>query len=282
MNLAPNGLPVDFLTRSWLVIPPLEEGALAAGMKSGADVVCFDLGAVSRVRRATAAEALCQFVRESKEALQQVGAPAVFFLLPEADDDTDSLLETLMPARPTGLLLTVHDPRDVQELDVLVAVHEAINDIEDGLTRLACLLPHALNADFCGLSRRLIGLGWSAEAFRAHVGARRMLDAGGALSDSFRLARSSVLLAAASAGLEAIDSHSGLWSTDRLARDVQEAAADGFTGKFSLSPRQVSAINHGFTPGPDEVEEARAWLQQPDELCRRDYLRALRVLKRAP
>lgn len=281
MPLPPNGLPVEFLTRSWLLIPPLEEAAIATGLKSGADVVVFDLAALSPVRRPVAADALVRFLAGSTAALESPGAPAAFLLLPEPDENTDSLLEILMPARPDGIMFRVTDPRQVQEMDVLIAVHEAMNDMQEGSTRLGCMLAHAIERDFAGLSRRLVALGWDAEAFRSHLGARRMFDRDGRLTDAFRLARASILNAAAEAGLEALDSASGLWSTDRLARDVDEAADDGFTGKFALSPRQVSAINHGFIPDEAEIAEAKSALAEADTADQRRYLRSLRILQRA-
>lgn len=281
MTLPPNGLPVEFLTRSWLLIPPLEEAAIAAGLKSGTDVVVFDIAALSPVRRPVAAESLVRLLTEAGSGFDSANAPASFFLLPEPDETTDSLLEILMPARPDGVMFRAADPREVQELDVLIAVHEALNDIPEGTTRLACMLPHAIDLHFEGLSRRLVALGWDAEAFRTHIGARRLFDRDGRLTDAFRMARASVLHAAARAGLEALDGTSGLWSTDRLGRDVDEAADDGFTGKFALSPRQVTAINHGFIPDEVEIAEARAALQEASSGDHRRYLRSVRILQRA-
>lgn len=281
MNLAPNGLPVAFQTRSWLVIPPLEEAALAASARSGADIVVFDLDAIGAVRRMVAAETLVSFLSAPDSGFGGPNAPACFFLLPEMDEMTDPLLEILVPARPQGIVFRSADSRDIQEMDVLLAVHEALNDMEDGITRLACLQAHAFGMEPAGLSRRLIAIGWDAEAFRAHLGATRMFDQDGHLTDSFRQARCSVLHAAASAGIEAIDGASGLLSSERLKRDVAEAAADGFTGKFSLAPRQVAAINHGFTPSAMEIAEARAFVETGDDRDTRRHLRATRVLQRS-
>lgn len=281
MNLPPNGLPVDFLTRSWLLIPSLEEAAIAAGLRSGADVVVFDLASISAVRRPIAAETLVSYLAEQRTAGENTASSATFFLLPEMDDVTDHLLERLMPARPEGILFPATDPRDVQEMDVLLAVHEAINALEDGATRIACLLGHAIQRDYAGLSRRLVALGWDAELYRGQTGARRLFDSEGFLTDSFRMARASVLHAATAAGLEAIDAASGLWGPDRLTRDVAEGAADGFTGKFALSPRQVTAINHGFLPGEEEIAAARFDLQHGEPADQLRHARALRTLQRA-
>jgi citrate lyase subunit beta / citryl-CoA lyase len=153
--------------------------------------------------------------------------------------------------------------------------------LEDGVIRIAALMPQAFGMSCAGLSRRLVALGWSALALQKLTGARRMHDGEGLLTDMFRHARSSVLLAAAQAHVEALDAASGLFSTERLARDCKEAAADGFTGKLTFSPRQVTAINHGFLPTQDEVEEAKAILSQPELAEAPERLRAVRVTQRA-
>lgn len=279
MTSPPSGLPTDFPTRSWLMIPVIEDAALAAAMRSGADIVVFDLASLKPPERPAAARKLAGFLASIDRSAKC--APVPFIAMPPADDETDMLLETVMPARPQGFLITAEDGRDLQEFDVLLAVHESLAGISDGETRIAIQFAEASRADLAGYSGRLIALGWSASAFLALSGAERMFDGTGQLSDAFRLARASVLIAAARAEVEAIDTASGLFSSERLARDIAEAAADGFTGKFTFTPRQVPAINHGFSPDQAAAEEARARLTGDEDLDRRTRLRALRILGRS-
>ncbi|HSQ10405.1 MAG TPA: CoA ester lyase, partial [Burkholderiaceae bacterium] len=45
--------------------------------------------------------------------------------------------------------------------------------------------------------------------------------------------------------------------TEALLRDVAYARRLGFGGKLAVHPRQVAAINEGFSPSPADLEWAR-------------------------
>lgn len=279
MPLLPCGLPVPFLTRSWLVIPPIEDAAIHAGFASGADVLVFDLAALRPDTRRHSTERLGFLLSERKASR---GDPAVFIGLPALDATMDDLLPDVLACRPQGIVLTdLTQPADIQQIDVMLSAEETVLGLEDGAIRIAALMPQAFGMNCAGLSRRLVALGWSALALQKLTGARRMHDGDGLLTDMFRHARSSVLLSAAQAHVEALDAASGLFSTERLARDCKEAAADGFTGKLTFSPRQVTAINHGFLPTQDEIDEANATLGALEHAEAPERLRALRVTQRA-
>ncbi len=279
MPMFANGLPVPFLTRSWLLIPPPEEAAMNAGFASGADILVFDLSPLPASALRGTAERLRAYLLERKRAEAE---PAVFIGIPAVSAETEDLLADLLPARPQGILLMeVANAHELQQVDVHLATEEAILGIAEGEVRLAALMAHGLGVSVAGLSRRLIALGWSADLLQRLTGARRMHDSEGLLTETFAQARASVLLAAAQARVEVLDTASGLFSTERLARDCREAAADGFTGKITLSPRQVTAINHGFLPSLDEIDEARAILGSPEAASEAQRLRALRVVRRA-
>lgn len=279
MTNLPCGLPVDFLTRSWLLIPPIEEAAMHAGYASGVDVLVFDLAAIEAQDRRAAAEGVAALIRERGE---RQGDPAVFIGLPALDAMTESLLAEVVPVKPQGIMLMeVARPADLQQLDVMLSAEEAVLELEDGLTRVAILLSQALGISFAGLSRRLVALGWSASALQKLTHARRMHDGAGLLTDLFRQARASVVVAAADAHVESLDTPSGLFSSERLARDCREAAADGFTGKLTLSPRQVTAINHAFLPNVEEIGEAASVLASLGQASGAERLRALKIIQRS-
>jgi citrate lyase subunit beta/citryl-CoA lyase len=67
-------------------------------------------------------------------------------------------------------------------------------------------------------------------------------------------ARASVLIAAAAAGVPALDTP---WPDPRdpagLARESAEAAADGFAGKLCIHPDQIAPVNAAFTPDAGRV-----------------------------
>lgn len=274
------GLP-PFLTRSWLVIPAGGDAALFAGARSGADVLVLDIGSLPAVDQPDAAARVLGFLRTCRENPSSA-TPALFVLLPPPDLGGASLLETLAPGAPDGLVLAgAMVAADIQHLDVLLGVHEAENGLPQGQTAIAAFLPLAPRHSVSGISRRLVALGFDADALAHLLGASRMHDESGLLTDAFRCARAEILLAAASAGLEAIDAASGIFSSERLGRDCREAAADGFSGKTALSPRQVSAINHAFSPTADALAEARSLLDGPAHADPRLIARARRMIRRA-
>jgi citrate lyase subunit beta/citryl-CoA lyase len=71
-------------------------------------------------------------------------------------------------------------------------------------------------------------------------------------------ARAAVLVAAAAAGLPALDTP---WPDPRdpagLAREAATAAEDGFAGKLCIHPDQIAAVNAAFTPDPARMAWAR-------------------------
>ena len=77
--------------------------------------------------------------------------------------------------------------------------------------------------------------------------------------DELLMARSQLVLASRLAGLlPPVDGVTmTLDDTEALARDVTYARRLGFGGKLAVHPRQVAAINDGFSPSPADVEWAR-------------------------
>lgn len=78
-------------------------------------------------------------------------------------------------------------------------------------------------------------------------------------------AQQAVLVAARSAGLQAIDGpHLGVDVDALFTAAVCRARDLGFDGKWAIHPRQVDALNEAFTPTPDEARHARAVLAALD------------------
>lgn len=72
------------------------------------------------------------------------------------------------------------------------------------------------------------------------------------------LARAAVLMAAAAAGVPAVDTpFPDPRDPAGLARESEQAAADGFAGKLCIHPDQIGPVNAAFTPSPARVAWAR-------------------------
>jgi citrate lyase subunit beta / citryl-CoA lyase len=105
---------------------------------------------------------------------------------------------------------------------------------------------------------RLAALTWGAEDLSVALGAAVNVDERGEWLPPYQLARSLCLLAAAAAGVAAIDTpYTDFRDTEGLARQAAAARRDGFTGKLAIHPAQVDIINQAFQPDAQEVAAAR-------------------------
>ena len=76
--------------------------------------------------------------------------------------------------------------------------------------------------------------------------------------ESLLYARSRVVHAAASAGIDSIDvPYLDLEDPDGMAREATLARDLGFSGKGSIHPKQIPILNNVFTPSELEIAHAR-------------------------
>ena len=112
-------------------------------------------------------------------------------------------------------------------------------------------------AAIAGANAEISALFFGAEDLTAELGIPRTLA-----GDEILLARSQVVLAAATIGAEAVDAvFVDFRAHDRLRQDAVRARALGFRGKMAIHPDQVEIINDVFTPTADEVAEAKRLLE---------------------
>ena len=94
---------------------------------------------------------------------------------------------------------------------------------------------------------------FGAEDLTAALGVPRSID-----GEELLFARSQVVLAAASAGADAVDAvFTDIASTDGLRRDALRARGLGFHGKMAIHPDQIATIHDVFTPTAAELARAR-------------------------
>ena len=95
--------------------------------------------------------------------------------------------------------------------------------------------------------------------------------------DELIYARSQVSLAAASAGIDAIDAvFVDIAATDLLREDALRARALGFHGKMAIHPSQIAVIHDVFTPSPDEIARAQR-IVEAFEAAQRDGHAVIRL-----
>jgi citrate lyase subunit beta/citryl-CoA lyase len=249
--------------RSLLFVPGDSEKKLAKSLQAGADVLLLDLeDSVGPDRKADARKITSAFIGEN-------GKRASATLYVRVNDFTTSLIDddlaAIMPARPAGIMLPkASGPKDVTRLSAKLRVHEAENGIEDGTTRIIALIAETaagvLAAPAFGEAcARLAGVTWGAEDLSADIGARTPRDGEGRYTDTFRLARTLTILAAATVQTAAIDTvFVNFRDADALRAECAEAERDGFTAKMAIHPAQVPVINEVFTPSAESVAHSRA------------------------
>lgn len=111
-------------------------------------------------------------------------------------------------------------------------------------------------------SENLSGIMLGAEDLMVSLGGRQSRRLDGPLRDVVRTARSAVLLAAAAAGVPAIDSvFLDLQDEAGLAAECNDAAGSGFAAKACIHPAQVAVVRQAFQPSPEEVTWARRVVQ---------------------
>lgn len=112
-------------------------------------------------------------------------------------------------------------------------------------------------AAIAGANAEVPAMLFGAEDLTAELGIPRTLA-----GDEILLARSQVVLAAATIGADAVDAvFVDFRALDRLRQDAIRARALGFRGKMAIHPDQVGIINDVFSPTADEVAEAKRLLE---------------------
>lgn len=224
--------------RSILILPAARR-AMDAALASGADALALDLAGAD----ATEAAAL---VAEARAA----GRIVLARIHPLDSGLADAELDAVLPARPWGVLLPdACGGRDAQHLGAKLAVREAENGFEDGVTKILALAADRPAAvfelgSFARAGRRLAGLGRDEGRLAQSLGLEDWDR--GERPEPLRVARSLSLFAAAAAGVPAYDAAEAGEGED-FARACALAARDGFAGKFARTPEQARLANAAFS-----------------------------------
>jgi citrate lyase subunit beta/citryl-CoA lyase len=249
--------------RSLLFIPADDERKLAKGVTTGADALILDLeDSVGAARKAAARALAAQYLADTRP---RGGRPRLYVRINALDTDRwQDDIAGVTGARPDGILLP--KPRsgeDVHKLSLALSHAEERAGAQVGSTRIVAIATETPIALFqlhtyAESSSRLEALAWGAEDLSALVGATATREADGRTWTSpYRLARDLTLLAAAAAGVQAIDTvFVNFRDAEGLRLECEAAARDGFTGKLAIHPGQVEAINAAFTPSAEAVAAA--------------------------
>jgi len=235
--------------RSWLFVPADSERKVAKALESEADAIIFDLeDSVTHELKPVGRDLLKNLPKRS-------GGPQWWVRVnPLGSEYLRDDLELLGLADIHGIVL----PKAESGADVTELAHRT------GTIPIHAIVTETAASLFGLLSYRqpgspLAAMSWGAEDLSAALGASTKTDADGALSFTYRLARSLCLAGAVAAGVQPVDGvFADFRNLDGLQAEAEAAHREGFTGKLAIHPAQVAVINAAFTPSADDVSHAEA------------------------
>lgn len=237
-----------FSPRSWLFTPATKPECFATAKEAGADVVIVDLeDSVAPTDKARARQSALRYFEleagdgmasalrinsiettfgiDDLHCLLAAGVAPDFLILPKAESAGHiSILDQLCTSvgLKTQLIGMVESARGLANVETLATS-----------------------------SMRLHGLMFGPADLAADLSASQYWEA-------LTFARGRMVAACALAGIVAIDGpFFDLRDTAAFHREVELAAAMGFSAKAAIHPRQIAAINDTLTPTPADVEMAR-------------------------
>lgn len=248
--------------RSLLFVPADSERKFAKAQGVGADGLILDLeDSVAPRNKAAARDLLAGWIDAHRGP-----RPWSFWVRINAFDSGLAMQDLAAVVRPglDGIMLPkAAGGEDVARLGHCLDALEARAGMAPGTVRVivvATEVPQALFAlhSYTPAHPRLAALTWGAEDLAAVVGATDNKDDTGAWTQPYVMARNLCLVAAAAAGVPALDTlHADFRDDAGLETACRIARRDGFAGRLAIHPAQVSVINRTFAPGPAEIALAR-------------------------
>ena len=235
--------------RSFIFTPGLRPDMYPKALASGADIVCVELedGIAPKDKAEARRNALALFeapqAEDGVERIVRINSMRERFGI----EDVASVLATGTPP-PALMMPKVRTPDEVAQLDTLLA--------EAGhATRLHVIIETnaGLEAayDIAHCSNRIDAMFFGGVDMAAELRCKNAWE-------PLLYARSRVVHAAASAGLDAIDvPHLDLEDPDGMRVAAEQARDLGFAGKGAVHPKQIPALNQVFTPSEDQIARAR-------------------------
>jgi citrate lyase subunit beta/citryl-CoA lyase len=239
--------------RSLLFTPGDQPEMLRKAPEAGADVLVFDLeDAVAPARKAEARAAVNKVLRDpafdpAAEVCVRVNPTGI-----AADADFEGVLSSDIRL-DSVMLPKVTSADDIETLERLLDEH----GFDLPVIALVETAAGILHAESIAAASVTDGLFFGAEDFAADIGATRTAD-----GQEVRYARQHVVLVAAAAGIDAIDTvFTDIDNLEGLRAAARKAVQLGYDGKPAIHPAQVEPINRAFVPDETDLEWARRVLE---------------------
>jgi (S)-citramalyl-CoA lyase len=235
--------------RSFIFTPGLRPDMYPKALASGADIVCVELedGIAPKDKAEAREKALALFEKpqadDGVERIVRINSMRERFGI----EDVNAILASKTPP-PALMMPKVRTPDEVTILDQLLteAGHE---------TRLHVIIEtnEGLEAAFeiAKCSDRIDAMFFGGVDMAAELRCQNNYDA-------LLYARSRVVHASAAAGLDVIDvPYLDLDDPDGMRVEAERVRDLGFSGKGSVHPKQIAALNEVFTPSEAQITRAR-------------------------
>lgn len=242
------------MRRSMLFIPGNTPNLLMNADILGSDAIILDLeDAVSPAEK----DAARILVRNALKTLGYRGVEVIIRINPTETEFWKRDLEAVLPLRPSMIMPTkVSGPEVVREVSDYMSILEQREGIPVGTVKLIPLIETALGVEnayaIASADPRVAAIFLGGEDLTADLQCKRTKE-----GCEIFYARSRMVNAARAAGVEVYDTpFTDVNDPEGLRADAQLAKSLGFTGKASISPRHVDAINEVFTPTQAEIDYA--------------------------
>ena len=252
------------LRRSKLFVPGNRADFMAKAMDSAADALSLDLeDAVAPAEKQAARQAVERFLASAepkKELIVRVNALSTGLLFDDVIAVAGANLHVVNVPK-------VESPRDLHVVDELLGWLERSRGLEPGRIRVMPTLesPAGLRRAFeiATATPRVVALQFGAGDLKASAGIEPS-------TERLRSVRLMVVLAAAEAGVEALDSaFTDIRDLAAFETDAVESRRLGFHGKSCIHPSQIDAANRAFAPSATEIAEAKSLLAAYDDAVKR-------------
>jgi len=242
------------MRRSMLFLPGNNPNMLINGNCLGSDAVIFDLeDAVSPAEK----DAARILVRNTMRYMDFRGCEIIVRINSVDTAFWKKDLDMILPYKPALILLPKSgSAADVLAADAYMTELEEKLGFEKNTVGLMPLIETAAGVEnsfaIASATKRVQALFLGAEDLTADLQCKRTKE-----GREIEYARTRLVVAARAAGVDVYDTpftdvndDEGIWT------DTQLAKALGFTGKASISPRHVEAINTVFSPTAKEIDYA--------------------------
>lgn len=235
--------------RSFIFVPGLRPEMYPKALKSGVDMVCVELedGIAPKDKSEARRNALALFEApqddDGVERIVRINSVRERFGI----EDLSAILASKCP--PPAIMM----PK-VRTADEVILVDQLLSEAQH-LTRIHVIIEtneglesaHEIASSSARIDALFFGAIDMAPELRCDLSWESLL-----------YARSRVVHAAASAGLDVIDvPHLDLDDMEGMRIAAERARALGFAGKGSIHPKQIPILNEVFTPSPEKIARAR-------------------------